>query len=255
VLVEVGEQSGRLDEALSTLAAYYDTQWNLVRTTWSHLLPMLLYFGLCGALIVFINYVQRDWSMTWLRQALTRIGIAAGIIVLVVLAIRLIAPLRTAILVLGSGFPFVSGIMRQSAISRFAMALRATLNAGLEVRRAIDLAAEATANPLLAWRLRRARKRIDNGATIAQALDRTGVFGSDAMSMIETGEQSGRLVDSLGHVAVAARFRATTAARTSLRAFTILIYAGMLLYVGYTVISLWGGYYQRILDIVNPNGD
>ncbi|MBN1917995.1 MAG: type II secretion system F family protein [Verrucomicrobia bacterium] len=254
ILIEVGEQSGRLDEALSTLAAYYDTQWDLTRTAWAHLLPTLVYFALCGVLIVFIRYIHSGWSSDWLEQTAMHIATVAGAIVFVILVIRLAAPIRAGIALIGSVLPVVSGIMRQSAIARFAMALRATLNAGIEIRRAIDLSAEAAANPVFGYRLRRARKHIDKGFTIAQALDRTRVLSADAMAMINTGEQSGRLVDSLGHVAVAARFRATTASRTGLRIFSILVYTALLLYIAYTVVTLWAPHIQGILDLADPSG-
>ena len=250
--IEVGEQSGRLDEVLATLAAYYNGQWDLKRTTLSHLLPMLVYFGLCGVLIVFINFVLRGWDMSWLRRAGANIAFAAACVALVGLAVKLVPAVRSGFALVGSLLPVVSGIMRQAAISRFALAFQATLGAGFDVRRAIALSAQASANTLFAARIRRASKWIDEGLPITEAIARTRALDADALAMIEAGELSGRLVDTLGHVAVASRLRATTAARTGLRLFTLIIYVAMLLAVGYVIVQLGsriygGSLYEELL--------
>jgi type II secretory pathway component PulF len=236
--VEVGEQSGRLDEVLATLASYYNSQWDLKRTTFSHLLPMLVYFGLCGALIVFIQFVLRGWDMAWLRRAAANIAFAAACVILIGFAVKFVPAVRAGFAVVGSLIPIVSGIMRQAAISRFALAFQATLGAGFDVRRAIALSAQASAHNLFAARIRRASKWIEGGLTITEALTRTRALDADALAMLEAGELSGRLVETLGHVAVTSRLRATTAARTGLRLFTLLIYVAMLLAVGYVVLQL-----------------
>jgi len=240
-LLEVGEQTGRLEDALSALASYYDSQWDLKRTTLSHVVPMLVYFAICGALIVFIYYVRAGWSMAWLQRTGENIGFVVAACVLVLLAIKLVPAVRGALVFVGLGVPFVSGIMRQAAISRFALAMQAASGSGLEVRRAITLSANAMANRLLGMRVRRAVKGIDKGLTLTDALDRTRVFTADVIGMFEAGEASGRIAETMGHVAVASRLRATTATRTTLRIFTMLLYLTVLISIAYVIISMYAG--------------
>jgi general secretion pathway protein F len=254
-LIEVGEHTGRLEDVLGALAGYYDSQWDLKRTTMSHLVPMIFYFAVCGALIVFIRFVRAEWNMAWLQRTVENIAFVVACVVLALLAVKLIPAVQSAIMLVGSALPFVSGIMRQSAISRFALAMQASLGSGLDTRRAITLSAGAMANPMLAGRVRRAAKRIADGLTISEALDRTGVFGAEAIGMFEAGELSGNLAETMGHVAVSSRLRATTAARTTLRIFGILVYVAMLAYIAYIIITLYAGRLSEVYKSIESLGE
>jgi len=250
-LTEVGERTGQLDEALHAAAAYYDNQWNLARTTISRLVPVFFYFAICGALIVFIHFIQHGWDTTWLKTTALNIGFVLACIVLVVLATKLIPPVRAGVVRAASCLPVVAGIMRMSAISRFAFAMRACVRAGLDMPRAINLSADAMANPALAARVRRSVTRLHEGDTITEALGRTRVFGREVMAMIETGELSGRLDETMGYVAATTRFRATTAAQVALKVLTTCIYLGMLAFVAYTVVTMWVQHYSGVFKLLD----
>ena len=250
-LTEVGERTGQLDEALHAAAAYYDNQWNLARTMMSRLLPVFFYFAICGALIVFIRFIQHEWSTAWLKTTALNIGFVLACIVVVLVAMKLILPVRAGVVRAASCLPVVAGIMRMSAISRFAFAMRACVRAGLDMPRAINLSADAMANPALAGRVRRAVMRLHEGDTITEALGRTRVFDREVMAMIETGELSGRLDETMGYVAATTRFRATTAASAWLKILTTCIYLGMLLFVAYTVVSMWVQHYSGVFRLLD----
>jgi type II secretory pathway component PulF len=250
-IIEVGERTGRLDETFHATAAYYDNQWNLSRTVLTRLLPVLFYFAICGVLIVFIRYIYHGWDMTWLKRTALNIAFVVACIALFLFAIKVLPPVRTVVVRIIACLPIVAGIMRMSAISRFAFAMRACVQAGLDMRRGINLCANAMAHPPLAARVRRAVKHLDRGMTITESFRRTHVFDREVMAMVETGELGGRLDETMGHVAATARFRATTAAQAGVKILTTCIYVGMLLYVAYTVVMLWMRHYSSLTTILN----
>lgn len=252
---EVGERAGRLDEVARSLATYYQGQWELARTTTAQLVPTLFYFVMCLAVIVFIQYVRSGWNTAVLARAAEQAAFVAACLALVVLAIKALPPVRAAIVLVASALPFISGVMRQYAVARFTLSMQVALAAGLDVRRAIALSAGAMANPILAPRARRAAKSIDEGLTITQALERTGVFGRDEIGMFEAGELTGRMPETMGHVAVTSRFRATTAARAATKVFTIAVYVAVIVYIGYTVVSMYLQHYSGLFRLLEPGGE
>lgn len=254
-LLDVGERTGRLAEVARSLAAYYEGQWQLARSTTARLLPTLFYFAICVALIVFIHFVRSGWNVASLQRAGENAGFVVACAVLVFAAIKLIAPVRAAFVLVASHFPVVSRIMHHYAVSRFALSMHASLGAGLDVRRAIQLSADAMANPVLTPRARRAAQDIDKGLTITEALARTRVFARDTIGLIEAGELSGRIVETMEHIAESSRFRAATAARAAMKIFTITLYVAVVLFIAYTIISLWSQHYGQVFDLLESGGE
>jgi general secretion pathway protein F len=237
-LLEVGEHSGRLERVARSLAKYYTVRWEIARDTITQLVPHVFYFFMCYVVMVFIGYVTSQWSSAFLIRVAENTVLTAACIALVVVAVRMIHPLRSAIVLAFSCVPPLSGIMRQYAVARFALAMSTSLTAGLEIRRAIALSADAMASPLLAPRVRRAIDGIRQGLTISQALRATKVFEHSHMGLVEAGEVSGRIVETMDQIAEMCRFRATTAAQATARIFVIVAYVAMLMYIALGVINL-----------------
>lgn len=252
---EIGERTGRLPEVARSLSKYYQGQWELARDTMSQLLPIFFYFAICAAAIVFIQYVRSGWNATMLQRAGEHAALAIFGVVLVAVAIKLVPPVRTAFAFVASSLPVLAGIMRHYAVSRFALSMQVSLATGLDVRRTIELSADAMANPVLTPRVRRAAEWLDEDLTIAEALGRTHVFDRETISLFETGELTGRLVETMEKVAEASRFRAVTAARAGAKVLTIVIYVGMILFVAYTIISLYMQHYSGLFELIDSSGE
>jgi len=252
---EIGERTGRLPEVARSLSKYYQDQWELARGTTAQLVPILFYFAICVGVIVIIQYVRSGWDTAVLQRAGEHAAFIIACVVLVALAIKLFQPVRAAIVLVASGLPGLSTIMREYAVSRFALSMQVSFATGLDVRRTIEFSADAMANPVLAPRVRRAARWIDEGLTITEALARAHVFDRETLSLIETGELTGRLVEIMGKIADASRFRAVTAARAGAKVLTILVYVGIILFLAYTVISLYAQHYSGLSEGIDSIGE
>jgi len=251
--LEVGERSGRLEHVARSLAGYYHGQWEIARSTITGLLPTLFYFSLCYVVIIFIRYVRSGWDDATLIANLEFAGFIVGCIILLGLIVKMVPVVRQGVVAIASVLPVLSGIMRQYALSRFAMALSASLAAGLDVRRAIRLACDAMSNPVFVGSARKAARGIDEGLTIGQALRRIRALTIEDLAFIETGEATGRLVEMLDRLAQSSQFRAVTAARAAAKMFTILIYVAMLIYVALQIIGFYGATIQNITNELMPS--
>jgi general secretion pathway protein F len=90
--------------------------------------------------------------------------------------------------------------VRMLAISRFARTLSTLLSGGLPITRALQTAAEVTANTVIAAAIDAARTSITEGASVAAPLRASGEFPPMVTHMIEVGEQSGELESMLAKV-------------------------------------------------------
>ncbi len=97
--------------------------------------------------------------------------------------------------------PVLGKIRRKIETGRFARTLAALLNAGVDIGSSLDL----TAGVLGLAPFRRAtlgmKGLVMDGDDLSEAVARTGRFGPDVVAIIDAGEQSGRLPESLDKVA------------------------------------------------------
>ncbi|WP_318493621.1 type II secretion system F family protein [Photobacterium leiognathi] len=87
--------------------------------------------------------------------------------------------------------PIFRDIIYQSALSRFCRTLSTSLNSGVDYPIALKSAGAATDNPDLDNAVLNVREEIsNNGLRLWQAMENTGAFPSQMISMIKTGEDS-----------------------------------------------------------------
>ncbi len=77
--------------------------------------------------------------------------------------------------------------------------LKVCFDAGIPVLDSIMLSNRTINNYLLKYKLNKAAARIQQGQSLSASLKQTGVFPSIIMCMISTGEEAGKLGETLGH--------------------------------------------------------
>jgi type II secretory pathway component PulF len=102
---------------------------------------------------------------------------------------------------IGLRIPVLGKLLRKLDTSRFARTLSVLLAAGVDYGPSIDL----TANVLRMAPIKRAvtsvRKRVIGGEELSTSLDATRVFDHDVISVISSGEETGKLPENLAHLA------------------------------------------------------
>lgn len=95
--------------------------------------------------------------------------------------------------------PLVKVFALYAALSNFVSVLKVCFDAGIPVLDSIMLSNRTINNYLLKYKLNKAAARIQQGQSLSASLKQTGVFPSIIMCMISTGEEAGKLGETLGH--------------------------------------------------------
>jgi type II secretory pathway component PulF len=96
--------------------------------------------------------------------------------------------------------PKIGRILETLALARFAWSLSLTLDAGVEVRRAMKLALRSTRNARFIDRIEAVDGELSLGHSIHDALRAGVVFPIDFLDALAVGEESGNLVESMAHL-------------------------------------------------------
>jgi len=220
-MVRAGEAGGALETVLDRLADYLESQVRLRNKVSSIVIyPAMMFLFACvvvGILVTFVlpQITELLASMNRPLPFYTRWIIAgshfthdfwwaiAGAVLGLVFAFRAAVRTergRTAWDRFRLRMPVLGRLVRMLAISRFSRTLSTLLSGGLPITRALQTAAEVTANTVLAAAIDAARTSITEGASVAAPLRASGEFPPMVTHMIEVGEQSGELESMLAKV-------------------------------------------------------
>jgi type IV pilus assembly protein PilC len=96
--------------------------------------------------------------------------------------------------------PLVGGVLHRFAVTRFVRTLGTLLAGGIPLVTALGPAARAVGNLDYEHRLQGVEKKVREGGTLWQSLERTGLFSDLAVEMTKVGESTGALDDMLTNV-------------------------------------------------------
>ncbi len=210
-LVEVGERTGRTEEALAALSRYYEERVRIGRRVRSALLypavMLALMLVVIGVLLVKVLpifddvYASLGGRLTGVAAGLLNLGrwiegampvlylILAGL-VLAVLVFGLVGPLRRGVVSLWQKTRGDRGVSRKLNNARLAQALAMGMASGLPVEEAVSLSAN-----LMEGRARKrcqeCGQRLEKGESLGAALRLSGLLPPRQSRLLELGQHSG----------------------------------------------------------------
>ena len=248
-LIEVGERTGHLEGVAKELAEYYRQRYLVVQQLKWSLFPLAVYALACVSGIILIGYLIGGQDSSVLYRSFLQLGLAVVMFLGIPWALyKLFPAFRDGFRSLFSILWPVSALMRKFSIYRFSESMALGLHAGMEIRATIRFSAESMGDPRMQRRALRAVEYIDQGQSIAQALTNTGIFPRLIVDLYETGEQSGRLFEMMQRVATVTKEQAQEAVKAFSKSVWIILYTGLIVYVGYMVITFWRRIYGQMID-------
>ncbi|MFZ5446739.1 MAG: type II secretion system F family protein [Myxococcota bacterium] len=249
-LLAFAEEAGRLEPVAGAIISHLE---RVQRQRWQAALGALWPMYLGGALVFvgpLLGVAQTAKSGTGIGAAYLS-GLASS---LFVAALALGAVLGTPFLVaaldletrwdrLVRSVPLVSVPLRQLAASRLVLALGLASASGMEVVRALRLAARATVSPAVLAALPRAEARLRAGATLTEAVGELGVLDRTSLGTLSVAETTGTLDDALERMS-----RELEA--SSLRAVRLLVLVGTGLVAAVLLVKIVAGLLATILGPV-----
>ncbi len=266
-LIQVGEESGHLAEVCLQLADHYDTVLKVRRAflaaiTWPVLelaaalgvvgfliliigmfdLPDILGLGLRGpgGCMIYLGVLVGGFLLGWGLWRWARRGPAWA---------RALGDLLARV-------PGLGRFLELLALSRLAWALSLVLNTNMDLRRAVPLALKATGRHRYFKQSSSVVQAIEQGRSLTEALQATGVFPADFLDVVAVGEQSGQLPESMAQLAQTYNDQVHRMMHIigTIGAFVVMVVVGLVIIgmiwalISHTLLP----YYRQIQELSQP---
>lgn len=212
-MIQLGEETGRLEEVLSSLSKYYEREDEIqsgIKSAVSY--PLILSAVMIAVIFVMIAKVLPVFSQIYTELGSELTGTAAVLMhlsgyinrymLVIIGVIAFIAVFSFIFFHTGSGRRLLkrSGLSMSIASSRFANCMFLALSSGLDTDHGIDLAQQLVNNPYLDVKINTCRKNIAAGETFSEALLHSGIFSKMYSSWIAIGSKTGSMDEVMQHI-------------------------------------------------------
>jgi len=97
--------------------------------------------------------------------------------------------------------PLFGPLVSKSAIARFSRTLGTLMGSGVPVLQALDIVRDTSGNEVVSTAIQTVRDAVKEGETMAGPLESTKIFPAMVISMIEVGEETGKLPEMMEKIA------------------------------------------------------
>lgn len=136
------------------------------------------------------------------------------------------------------GLPVVGGVLRDVAVARFTRTFGTLISAGLPVITALRITRGTLGNRALESAIDEVCERVAAGRTIAEPLERCGLFPPLLVQIVSLGEQTGRLDEMLSHAAGAFEDKTEQSVKTLTTVLPPILIVTLAIIVGFVVMSI-----------------
>lgn len=221
-MTQIGEETGTLDEVLSSLERYYERQEAISRSIRGALTYPLIMIGMMAlVIIVLLTRVMPVFQQVFRQLGMEMSGFSRGALLLgnalsryavvfVVIAVLLVILLiwfvktesgRAKFEKLGQRFTFSREISDKMAECRFAGGLSLTLKSGLTPERGMELAEELNENKIFGEKVASCRAMLAEGSSVSEALRRAKIFNGVYARMADIAGRTGTMDEVMGKLA------------------------------------------------------
>ncbi|HEY2142944.1 MAG TPA: type II secretion system F family protein [Candidatus Udaeobacter sp.] len=223
-MVKAGEVGGVLELVLTRLSEFQEKAAKIKNKIIAAMvypgIVMTMAVGILSFLLVFIvprfELIFHDLLGDKPLPPVTRFVIGAsdslknhglvvlGIIVAAVTLYKFIGRTRRGRLAIDSfklRMPLFGNLNRKSAISRFARTLGTLVTSGVPILQALNITRETAGNAAIARAITQVHDSVKEGESIVQPLEASRVFPPMVVSMVDVGEETGKLPEMLLKIA------------------------------------------------------
>jgi type IV pilus assembly protein PilC len=223
-MVKAGEVGGVLELVLNRLSEFQEkankVKNKVVSAMVYPIIVMTMAVGIMGFLLVFIvpkfEAIFHDMLGDKPLPPVTRLVLATsnfvkdhglvlvGAVIVAVAAYKFIGRTRGGRSVIDSfklRMPLFGDLNRKTAISRFARTLGTLVTSGVPILQALNITRETAGNAAIAAAISQVHDSVKEGESIVQPLEASRAFPPMVISMIDVGEETGKLPDMLLKIA------------------------------------------------------
>lgn len=207
-MIHIGEETGRLDDVLESLAVYYERESEIkagIRHAVTY--PFIMSVMMFAVVIVLITKVVPIFSQVYAELGSTLTGSAKLLMDASALLSQNLLPIMAGFFLLilflvvffqtpvGKNFYEKRGYVRSLCASRVANCMYLALASGLNVDEGLALAESLAGNASMEKCIRHCRDSIKNGATFAKSLIESQIFSRTYASIITIGYTTSAMDD------------------------------------------------------------
>ena len=259
-MIQVGEETGKIDEIMGNLADYYDNQYKQEKKIKNALIypKFLLVFSILIvlSLVTFIvplfteNLLSANKNLPFLTQVVVDLSnfvktkwMYLILVVFILVMIKKIVLDKSKAYTLFRDkfivkFKFIKNMTMPIYTARFARTFSILFSGGISVIKCVEITSDVLGNSYLSKKLLEGRELLSNGASISESLENGGAFPKMLVQSIKVGEESGSVDKILRKASEFYDSEANFAIEklTSLIEPTMIIVLALL--VGFIVISI-----------------
>ncbi|MDD5596842.1 MAG: type II secretion system F family protein [Victivallaceae bacterium] len=261
-MIRAGEAAGAMETILNRLANFMESSARIAGKVKSAMIyPVVVLIvagGVTVGLMVFIvpNFTKifddllegeplpalTQWVISLSNMMKNQALYMVTVIVAVIVVIKLIGKTK-----LGKhGFdwvkynmPLFGPIVAKTSIARFARTLSTLMSSGVGVLGALNIVRETAGNEVVSNAIAKVHDAVKEGEGIAPPLGATKIFPEMVISMIEVGEETGKLPDMLEKIADTYEEEVDNAVGALTSLIEPLMIVGLAVVVGSIVIALF----------------
>ena len=221
-MVQIGEQTGKLDDVMDSLGRYYEKEANLAQTLKNAVTyPLIMLAMMILVILVLITKVmpvfnqvfeQLGTQMTGFSRVILHIGtfinthaiIFIGILVVVVAAVIFLLKSSKGQKIFRSLLDKFSNsreLSQKISAYRFSNGMALTLSSGLTPEDCLALTAELTEQASFRSKLDKCRASISQGGDLCETLLENGIFSGTYARMATIASRTGVLDEVMGKIA------------------------------------------------------
>lgn len=261
-MIRAGEAAGAMESILDRLAIFMEKSARIAGKVKSAmiypLVVMVVAIGITSGLMIFIvpNFAKvfddllegeplpaLTQSVMWLsalmRERIYLIFIAIAVLIIAYKLIKKTNPGKYAFDWITYNMPLFGPIVSKTAISRFSQTFGTLLSAGVPVLNALNIVRETSGNFVVASAVQKVHDAVKEGEGVAKPLSATGIFPEMVISMIEVGEETGKLPDMLVKVSDTYEEEVDNAVGALTSMIEPLMIVGLAVIVGGIVIAMF----------------
>ncbi len=266
-MAEVGEQTGHLDMVFAQLADHYQERLKLRRNflaaiSWP-VAQLVIAICVVGLLIWIMGFIGQMTGSTidilgmglvggqGLAIYLTFLAVVGTLLFLFVRAVSRglvwTRPIQRFVL----RIPWLGPPLQTVALARLAWTLNLTLDAGMEVRRALRLSLRSARNARFADQIAIIDAEISAGNSIHDAFSAAGSYPTDFLDSVHVGEQTGKLAESMDLLSRQYAQRAQTALGTLTMLAGLAVWGVIAMIIIALIFRIFGFYLGTINDALD----
>lgn len=211
-MTEIGEQTGRLDETMEALAAYYQREEETLEAVKSAVTYPIAMLGMLLVIVVvlFVKvmpvfeqvYLQLGQEMTgvarnilnignWMRQSALVLAVIAGIILIAAVMLVFSEKIRNQFFSKIQKIGFMKKIAWKRARTRFASGMAMSLKSGLDMDESLALSEKLVDYEPLREQIRKCQEEMKEGEPFPKAIKKAHIFDGMQERLMVIGYETG----------------------------------------------------------------